>query len=181
MMHPALRVATRVVSWLVPHDRREALLGDLAEEYTQRAKSQSPSSACWWYVQQLSASAASLFWFCLMETALLSTLGVALLAFLAASETQFLIRQRLSSSFPGAHAGLNLLIFIPVVALIGYFADGLRRRSALVLGLMMLAAIVPMIFEASIDSPLWLRVGWLLIGPAAAIPSFLPTRDRSRA
>lgn len=178
-MHPALLIATRLVCLLVPHDSREALLGDLTEEYAQRAKNLSPSSACWWCVRQLVASTASLLWFCLMETAWLSTFGVALLAFLAAGESQFLIRQQLSSSFPGTHAELNLLVFIPTVALIGYFAEGLRRRSAVVLGLMMLASIIPMIFESGTSSPSWLQIAWLLIGPVAALPGFLPSPRRA--
>jgi hypothetical protein len=178
-MHPIFRLAARVVSRLAPLNCREALLGDLTEEYALRAKTGSPSAACWWCVRQLGASTRSLLWFSLTETAWLSTFGVALLAFLAAGETQFLIRQRLSNSFPGTHTGLGVLLFIPAVALIGYFAEGLRRRSAVVLGLMMLASIIPMTFGSGASSPLWVQIAWLLIGPAAALPGLLPSLRRA--
>jgi hypothetical protein len=175
VIHPALRIATRMLSWLVPPDHRQALLGDLAEEYAQRARHHSSSAVGWWYLRQLGASLPSLLWFALTQTAWLSTLGMALLAFLAANETQFLIRQRIASSFAGAHAELNLMFFVPAVALSGYFSEGLRRRSAIVLGVMMLVSIIPMIFDGS-NSPVWLRIAWLLLGPVAALPGILPLR-----
>ena len=53
MRDRALKMATWAFSWLAPRSQREALLGDLLEEYALRANAASASAARKWYLRQL--------------------------------------------------------------------------------------------------------------------------------
>jgi hypothetical protein len=182
MHHPALRVVTLVFSWLVPKDHRDPLIGDLAEEYSLRVKSGSASAALRWYLRQIIASTPPLLWARLTRATWLSTLGVALLAYFAVGVAQLIIRWAISSSSATVHNPLDLIMIFPMVVLIGYVAERFRRRSAIVLGAMMLLAITAMTVWSAESSPLWYRVAWFFVGPAAAVigsvlPSIRPTRS----
>jgi hypothetical protein len=180
-MHPALRVATWIFAWLVPKAEREPLIGDLAEEYTLRTKTASSSSAFKWYLQQILASVPPLAWSRITRTVWLSTLCVALLAYFAVGVAQVILRWAISSSSATAHNPLDLIAIFPMVVLIGYFAERFRRRAAIVLGAMMLLAITAMTVWATETSPLWYRVAWFFVGPAAAlIGGVLPSLRRRR-
>jgi hypothetical protein len=168
-MHPALRVATWIFSWLVPKTEREPLIGDLVEEYALRAKAISSSAALKWYLLQICASVPPLLWSRLTRAVWLSTLGVALLAYFAVGVAQVIIRWAISSSSATVYNPLDLIAIFPMVVLIGYFAERFRRRSAIVLGAMMLAAITAMTVWTTESSPLWYRVAWFFVGPAAAL------------
>ncbi len=181
-MHPALNVATWIFSWLVPKDVREPLMGDLAEEYSLRVKAVSSSAAFKWYLQQIFASIPPLLWTRLTRATWLSTFGVALLAYFIVGLVQVILRWVISSSSATVYNPLDLIIVFPMVVLIGYFAERFRRRAAIVLGVMMLIAITAMTVGASENSPLWYRVAWFFVGPAAAlIGSVLPSLRRTRS
>src|SRR6476659_1340960 len=92
MHHPALRVAMWLFSWLVPKDVREPLMGDLAEEYARRVKAASSSAALKWYLHEVCASAPPLLWTRLTRAVWISTLGVALLAYIAAGIVDFAVK-----------------------------------------------------------------------------------------
>src|SRR5262245_22432864 len=103
-----LRALTWLFSWLVPKDVREALLGDLAEEYDERAKAGSPSAALKWYLREIGASIPSLLWFRLTRTAWLSTLGIAVLAYLSVGVAQMIVRWAFASAFASGHSRLDV-------------------------------------------------------------------------
>lgn len=168
MRHPALRAATWVFSWLVPKDVREPLMGDLAEEYALRVKAASSSAALKWYLKQICASIPPLLWTRLTRSVWLSTLGVAVLGYFAVGVVQIIIRLVISSASTTRYNPLDLIAIFPMVVLIGYFAERFRRRSAIVLGVMMLLAITAMTVWATENSPLWYRVAWFFVGPVAA-------------
>jgi uncharacterized membrane protein AbrB (regulator of aidB expression) len=178
-MHFALRLATWIFSLLVPKDVREPLLGDLTEEYARRVKASSSATALKWYVRQICASIVPLLWMRLTRAVWLSTLGVALLAYFIVGVAQIVIRWAISSSRANFHDALDLIIVFPMVVLIGYFAERLRRRAAVVLGSILLIAIVAMTLSDTHSPPLWYRVAWFLMGPAAFIGGALPRFRRS--
>lgn len=169
MHHSAMHATTWIFSWLVPKDVREPLMGDLAEEYALRVKALSSSAALRWYLRQLGASIPPLLWTRLTRAVWLSTLGVAVLAYFAVGVVQVIIRWAISSSSATPYNPLDLIIVFPMVVLIGYFAERFRRRAAIVLGAMMLIAITAMTVWATESSPLWYRVAWFFVGPAAAL------------
>jgi hypothetical protein len=182
MRNPALHAATWIFSWLVPKEVREPLMGDLAEEYAFRVKAASSSAALRWYLQQIFASIPPLIWTRLTRTAWLSTLGVALLAYFSVGVVQIIIRWAISSTSETRYNPLDLIVIFPIVVFIGYLAERLRCRAAIVLGAMMLIAITAMTVWASEAAPLWYRLAWFFVGPAAAfIGSVLPSLRRARS
>ena len=182
MHHFTLTVATWIFSWLVPKEFREPLMGDLAEEYSLRVKADSASAALKWYLRQICASIPPLLWARLTRATWLSTFGVALLAYFAVGVAQLLIRWAMPRSWVTAYNPLDLIFIFPMVVLIGYFAERFRRRAAIVLGAMMLIAITAMTVGAAESSPLWYRIAWFFVGPAAAfIGSVLPSLRGDRS
>jgi hypothetical protein len=164
----AMHVATCIFSRLVPKGDREPLIGDLAEEYALRVNAASSSAALKWYLQQIGASIPPLLWARLTRAAWLATLGVALLAYFAVGVVQLIIHWAIPSSSATVYNPLGLVIIFPMVVLIGYFAERFRRRAAIVLGAMMLLAITAMTVWTTESAPLWYRVAYFFVGPAAA-------------
>ena len=176
MPRSTLRGVTWIFSWLVPQDVREPLIGDLTEEYARRVKMASSSAASRWYLQQICASIPPLLWTRLTRAQWISTLGVAFLAYFAVGVAQLIIHWVISSSSSTPYNPLDLIIIFPMVVLIGYFAERFRRRAAILLGAMMLLAITALTVWTTESSPLWYRIAWFFVGPAAAfIGSVLPS------
>ena len=171
MRHRALHAATWILFWLVPRREREPLVGDLTEEYALRANAVSSSAALKWYLQQVCASVPPLLWATLTRVAWISTVGVALLAYLAVGVVELIVNWAISSSFATgtvAYNALGLLVTSPMVVLIGYFAARFRRGAAIVLGAMMLLAVTAMTLWTTESLPPWLRIAYFFVGPAAA-------------
>jgi hypothetical protein len=179
MRHRVLHVATWILSRLVPQGEREPLVGDLAEEYALRANAASSSAALKWYLQQVCASATPLLWARLTRVAWISTVGVALLAYIAVGIIELIVNwtiSRSSASGTAAYSPLGMIITFPMVVLIGYFAERFRHSAAIVLGAMMLLAVTVMMLSTTERMPLWYRVAYFFVGPAAA---FIGTALRS--
>ena len=56
MKHPVPSLAERLIGWSLPVDDREAVLGDLAEEFATRAAGHGPARARRWYWWQVRRS-----------------------------------------------------------------------------------------------------------------------------
>ena len=180
MRHRALQVATWMLSRLVPESEREPLVGDLTEEYALRANAASASAALKWYLQQVCASVLPLLWTRLTRAAWISTLGVALLAYIAVGVVELTVNWAISRSpETGTYTynPLALIIMFPTVVLIGYAAARFRRRAAIVLGAMMLLAVTLMMLLSTERMPAWFRIAYFVVGPAAA---FIGSALRSR-
>lgn len=170
MRDRALHLAMWTFSWLAPRSQREALMGDLAEEYALRANATSASAACRWYLRQICASVAPLLWSRLTRTAWLATLGVALCAYIAVGVVEFLVSWAIATppaSGAAAFDPLGLIITFPMVVLIGYLAARFRRRAAIVLGAIMLLNVTAMMIWSTEAMPRWYRIAYFLVGPAA--------------
>jgi hypothetical protein len=181
----ALNVATWLFARFVSKRDREPLLGDLAEEYALRTRAVSSSAALGWYLRQVFASIPPLVGLRLTRAVWLATLGVALVAYVAVGVTQAIIYWAIPSSVAPVYSPLGLIAVFPMVALIGYVAEGFRRRAALILGAMMLLAMTALTLWGSEDAPLWYRVAYFLVGPAAALigsglRTLRPVRGTSR-
>jgi len=164
-----VKLALWMLSRLMPAVEREAILGDLMEEYTLRA-SASSSAAVSWLVRQVGASVPPLLWISLTRSAWLSTAGVALLAYSAVAAAELLVRWTIaiSSAHPTpAYNPLSMAVTFPLVVLIGYGAATLRRRAPVVLGALMLVAVTLMTIAAKESVPAWYRAAYFVVGPAA--------------
>jgi hypothetical protein len=172
MRDRAVQVATWALSWLAPRSQREALLGDLAEEYALRASTASAPAACKWYLRQVCASAAPLLWTRLTRSAWMATLAVALFAYLAVGVVEVMVNWAIASSSAagtGAYDPLGLIVTFPMVVLIGYFAARFRRAAPIVLGAIMLLNVTAIMLWSSESMPRWYRIAFFLAGPAASI------------
>ena len=185
MRERALHVATWAVSWLAPRNQREALMGDLAEEYALRAGAASSAAAFRWCLRQVCRSAVPLLGISLARAAWLSTVGVALLAYIAVGVVEAMVNWAIASSAaspPLAYNPLSMLITFPMVVIIGYFAAGWRHRAVFVLAAMMLLSVTAMTLWASESMPTWYRIAYFLVGPAAVfIGSALHSRQPARS
>jgi len=165
----ALLAATWFFSRLVPKVDREHLIGDLAEEYALRARTDSSSVAAKWYLRQICASTVPVMRIRLARAVWLTTLGVALRAYLVLGAAQLAIGWALPTSYGPTYDPLGLVISFPVIVLIGYFAERSRRRAATVLAAMMLLAVTALTLFTTEDAPLWFRVAAFVVGPVAAL------------
>jgi hypothetical protein len=170
MRRRALQVTAWAFSRLAPGSQREALMGDLAEEYALRSDAASSSAASKWYLRQVCASAAPLLRARLAGTAWISTIGVALFAYVAVGLVEGIVNGATASSSEtntAAYNPLGMFITFPMVVLIGYFAAWFRRRAAIVLAAMMLLSVTAMTLWANESMPTWYRIAYFLVGPAA--------------
>jgi hypothetical protein len=168
MKNLGLKLATWILSRLVRSSDREALIGDLAEEYARRTRAGPPHAAFGWYLRQTCASFPPLLSARLTQAMWPMTFGVALVAYLMVGGAQLLIQWAVRNMTTGAHAPLVLAILFPVILLIGYLAERLRRSAAIVLGTMLLLAIAAMTVWNTGSSPLPYRLAYLLVGPTVA-------------
>jgi hypothetical protein len=172
MRHILLPAAIWVLTRLVPEDEREPLLGDLVEEHARRAAGASSSAALRWCLRQVCASIPPLLWVRLARAAWIPTLAVALPAYIAVGIAELCVNWAISSWYgPGAATTnpLGLLLMFPTVVLIGYLAAALRPAAAMVLALMMLAAATAMALWSTESVPVWHRIAYFFVGPAAAV------------
>lgn len=171
MRNRVLHMVTWMLSRLVPEDQCEPLVGDLMEEYELRAKGNSSSAAFKWYLQQACASAPSLLWARFTRAAWISTIGVAFLAYVAVGVVDFSVKLLIPNWTPNgvfAPNPLGLIVSFPPIVIIGYFAARFRRGAAILLGLIMLVVITVLMWGTTEPMPLWFRVGYFIVGPAAA-------------
>ena len=166
---PALHAATWFFSRLVPKGDREHLIGDLAEEYALRARTESEAVAARWYLRQIYASIVPLMRIRLARAVWLATLGVALRAYLMLGAAQLTIGWALPTSYGPTYDPLGLVIAFPVIVLLGYFAERSRRKAATVLAAMMLLAATALTLFTTENVPLWYRVAIFIVGPVAAL------------
>jgi hypothetical protein len=164
----ALHVAMWVLSRFATDVERESIVGDLTEEYSLRANAASSATALKWVLQQVCASATPLLWTRLTRAAWMATFGVAVLAYIAVGVVELLVNWAISSAGTSTYNLLGLLVMFPLVVLIGYFAARFRRRSAALLGTMMLLVVTAMTLWSSESVPLGYRIAFFLVGPAAA-------------
>jgi hypothetical protein len=170
MRHQLPHVALWILSRLVSEGEREPLVGDLAEEYALRASAVSSSAALKWCLRQVWASVPAVLWARLTRVPWISTIGVALLAYIAVGVVELTVNRAT------AYNPLGMLITFPMVVAIGYVAAGVRRSAPLVLAGMMLIAVTAMTLLADEAVPAWYRVAYFFVGPVAA---FIGTALRS--
>ncbi len=185
MRQRSFQVLLWIVSRLVPEREREPLVGDLIEEFALRANASSSSAAWTWCVQQVCASAPPLMWANFRRSAWVSTLGVAMLAYIAVGIVEFGVSwgmSLVSGQGSAAYNPVGMLITFPMVVIIGYFAARLRTSAPVVLATLMLTAVTVMTLSANEGVPLWYRCAYFVAGPAAAvIGGALRTRTRRPA
>jgi hypothetical protein len=166
------RVATWLLGCLLPPRDREAVLGDLIEEYAIRAGSAPLSTVARWYWWQVSRSIPQILWSSIRREGLLSTLGVAFGAYIAAGLLEFAgvaAISKLLGPDAGPFAVLNVIIGLATMVLGGYVAAWIRPGAASALAGMVMIAVVILMVTMSGSAPLWYGLTFLIVGPLAAL------------
>jgi len=170
--HVAPRVATWLLACLLPRADREAVVGDLIEEYAIRAQSTSPSSVVRWYWGQIWRSIPLILWSTVRRGGALSTLGVALGAYIAAGMLEFAgtaAISRLLDTNARAFAILSVIVGLATIGLAGYFAAWIRSGAASALAGIVMIGVATLMVTKSDSAPLWYALVFLIIGPLAAL------------
>ena len=122
-------------------------------------------------MKQVVTSAPLLLRVRLARAAWISTVGAALLAYIAVAVAELSVDWAISNwtavgTF--AYKPLGLIMLFPMVVLIGYVAGRFRRRAPIVLGVMMLLVVTTMMLSTTESVPPWYGVAYFVMGPAAA-------------
>ena len=162
------RLATWLLGHLLPQRDREAVLGDLTEEYGLRVRSAPASTVSRWYWVQVLSSIPPMFACAIRRGRWLGTIAVAGAVYLVANTVEVAgVAAILRLLGPAAsYRVLSALVGVATMVLGGYCAAWLRPRAATAL------AAIAVIFIAIVMSgraPLWYRFTLLVVFPLAAL------------
>ncbi len=167
-----------LVCWLlesvVPGRYREAMLGDLIEEYNLRAASASPLVATLWLWSQACRSVPSIVWSWLRSGNWLISISIALGVYIFMATLKFgadLVISKLVSPDQTAQVVLAPIVFLTAAAIGGCVAARIRRGATIFLALMVTITVAILIDlkTCSIPVPWWYQFGFLTLGPLAVI------------
>jgi hypothetical protein len=171
MRHQPPRLASGLLGRILPEKDREAVLGDLAEEYALRARSTSPLSVAHWYWRQVCRSIPRVVWCFVRRGCWLRTLTVAIGAYIAAGMIEFAGDAAISRLFPeGAliQAALGVIAGLATMALAGYIAARIRAGAEAALAGIVATSVVVLMATRSDSAPLWYQLAFLIGGPVAS-------------
>jgi len=157
-------------SQLAVRGDREPLVGDLLEEHAVRMRKVGTAQAFIWILRQVCMSAPALVRARLASVAWPSTLGVALLAWLAIAVVETLVNRATSAWLlvDDAYNPAAMFLTMPLVVAIAGIASRVRRHAAFALALLMLLAVASMTVSAHEVMPMWFRIAYFVVGPAAS-------------
>lgn len=146
--HSPAPMATWLVERVLPERDREAIVGDLIEEYELRARSTAPWMVSRWYWGQVCRSIPRIVWGSVSRGRWLPTLGVALGAYIAAGALEFAgtvaISKLLAPAAP-VFTVISLVVGLATMVIGGYFATWIRPGAATVMaGIVMIVVAVLM-------------------------------------
>lgn len=166
------------VCWLlesfVPTRYREAMLGDLIEEYNLRAEFASPLVAARWLWSQACRSVLSIVWSSLRSGNWLISLSIAMGVYIFMATLKFaadLMISKLVSPDQTAQVILAPIVFLTTTAIGGCVATRIRRGATIFVALMVTITVAILIDlkVCSIPVPWWYQFGFLTLGPLAVI------------
>ncbi len=166
------RVATVLLGCFLPESEREAILGDLAEEYGIRVRSTSVSNAVGWYWSQVCRSILPALWVGIRRGGWLVTVGVAIAAYIIAGAIEFVgvgMIARLVSPGGPVFFLLSVVVGLATMVLGGYLAAWIRPAAAPVLAAIILLVILILFVVMRDSAPLWYGLAFLVFGPVAAL------------
>jgi hypothetical protein len=169
---PAL--ACWLLESVVPAPYREAMLGDLIEEYSLRVESTSPSTASRWFWSQACRSVPSMAWSWLRSRDCLMSMSIALGVYIFMEMSQLaanLTIARLVAPEPKTDVVLAPVVFLTRCAIGGCVAARIRRGAAIFLALMIMitAAVSIDLRLCTIPVPWWYSLGFFSLGPLAVV------------
>jgi len=159
---------------VVPTPYREAILGDLIEEYTLRTESTSRFSASRWFWSQTCRSVPSMVWSSLRSRNCLMSMSIAMSVYIVMEILAYAADLTISkwvAPQPTTHVILAPIIFLTTTAIGGCVAARFRPGATIVLALMVMITVAISIDlkVCTIPVPWWYEFGFLTLGPLAVI------------
>jgi hypothetical protein len=167
-------VACWFLDSVVPVRYRDALLGDLIEEYTLRAESTSPLTASRWFWSQACRSVASVFWSSLRSGDWLISMSIAMCVYIAMGMLKFaadVTISKLLAPEQTTYVVLAPVVFLTTTAIGGWVASRIRRGATIFLALIVMITVAVLIDMrvCAIPVPWWYQFGFLTLGPLAVL------------
>ena len=173
--HMSRQSPSRVGNWLigrvVNERNREAVLGDLAEEYVLRARSTDASTVSLWYWGQVCRSLPPLLWAAFKGGRWLPTLIVAMGAYIVAGLFEFAATAALAKLMaPDGRIFTLLVLTVGLMSMMmsGYLAAWVRPGAATVLAGIVLLVVAILMVRFGDSVPWWYQLAFLTMGPLAA-------------
>jgi len=159
---------------VLPDPYREAILGDLIEEYTLRIESTSRFTASRWFWSQTCRSVPSMVWTSLRSGNCFISMSIAMGVYIFMGTLKFaadMIISKLVSPDQTTHVILMPIVFLTTTAIGGCVAARIRRGATIFLALMVTITVAILIDlkVCSMPVPWWYQFGFLTLGPLAVI------------
>ena len=164
--------ATWLLERVVPERNREAVLGDLTEEYRLRAPSASPFAVSRWYWGQVCGTISHVLWTYVRGGEWLLTLGIAVGAYLAAGTIEFVGTVTIARLFAleaEAFIVVSLIVGLTTMVLGGYFAAWIRPAAAPAVAGIAFIVVAVLMMTMSDSEPFWYALAFLIVGPLASL------------
>jgi hypothetical protein len=166
--------ACKLFESVLPGPYREAMFGDLLEEYALRAESASSFRASRWFWSQLFRSLPSMIWTAFRcgnwRINLSTALGVYVLMGILKFAADWMISPFVASD-KTTQVILAPIVFLAITATGGCVVARLRRSSTIFLALIVMITVAVLINlrVCEIPVPWWYQFGFLTLGPLAVL------------
>jgi hypothetical protein len=159
---------------VVPAPYREAMLGDLIEEYAVRAQSSSPLTASRWFWGQACRSVPAMVWSSLRSRDRLISVSIAMGVWFVMEMLTYaanLTIWRWVAPQQTAHIVLAPVVFLAISAIGGCIAARIRRDATIFLALIVMITVAVSIYlkVCAIPVPWWYQFGFLTLGPLSVL------------
>jgi hypothetical protein len=163
-------LATWLLHYVLPPEDRDAMLGDLVEEYALRASASSAAATHWYWSQVYRSIPAVLSTRIRRDNwplTVLIALGVYVLVGIFNRVGGLLVERLLGARVP-TFAPSGVIVGLTAIALGGYVAAWIRRGVTPVLSALVVIVAVMLIASPRDHAPLWYQLTFLFVGPLAA-------------
>jgi hypothetical protein len=159
---------------VVPAPYREAMLGDLIEEYTLRAESASPAAASRWFWSQACRSVPSMVWSSLRSRDWLISMSIAMGVYIIMGTLKFaadLTISKFAAPQQTTYVILAPIVFLATTSIGGCVAARIRRGATIFLALIVMITVAVLIAAkvCTIPVPWWYQFGFLTLGPLSVL------------
>jgi hypothetical protein len=159
---------------VVPAPHREAMLGDLIEEYALRAESDSPIAASRWFWSQACRSVPSMVRSSLRSRDWLVSMCIAMGVYIVMGTLKLaadLAISKFVAPRPMTEVVLAPVVFLVTTSISGCIAARIRSGATIFLALMAMITVAVSIAlkVCTIPVPWWYQFGFLTLGPLSVL------------
>lgn len=165
------RLAYWILACAIPADDREAVVGDLVEEYAIRLAEGSRRRAWCWYWSQVIWGVPWLLWMPVRRSGLFGTLAVAIVACLAQAGVEFFAASTIRTlAAPDVPTSLSIGLAAVLLSLfvVSYVAARLRPGAGVLLTVIAMVAVLAQSFAMGPSALALSHVAAAIAAPSAA-------------